>query len=226
MRKNHAFTLVELLVVFAVVGLLMAMLLPALGSAREAARRVECSNNMRQLGIAISSFTSTHDGRFPDTYHSGDTHSWVYTLASYLENVDDVRICPEDEDGEIRLANRGTSYVINEYVSLDIPGAVREIHQLATAKTIIAFEGSQVRDPESFYFEHVHPSDWYSERNIHTGKTWIRLLQEIDPQRHQASVSNYLYADAHVAGIPLEVVRRWADDGWNFGQPNNGAYYP
>jgi prepilin-type N-terminal cleavage/methylation domain-containing protein/prepilin-type processing-associated H-X9-DG protein len=226
MRKDSGFTLIELLVVVAVVGLLTAMLLPAVGAAREAARRTQCVNNMRQLGIAISSFTSAHDGRFPRTYHSGDDRSWVFTLSSYLENVDEVRVCPEDTTGQIRLDNRGTSYVLNEYVCLDIPGAIHQIEQLATSKTIVVFEGAETRDPHSFYFEHVHPSDWFSERNVRLGKTWIRLVQEIDPQRHQAGLANYLYADAHVAGIPQEVVRRWADEAFNFGQPNQGAYSP
>lgn len=83
--RRGGLTLIELLVVLAVVGILVALLLPAVQAAREAARRVQCSGNLRQLGLALHGYHEVY-GRFPAT-QGGNGQSPFVALLPHLEQV-------------------------------------------------------------------------------------------------------------------------------------------
>lgn len=83
---RNGFTLVELLVVIAIIGVLVALLLPAVQSAREAARRMQCSNHLKQIGLAAHNF---HDqqGGLPPSYLTGSAtcSTWYILILPYIE---------------------------------------------------------------------------------------------------------------------------------------------
>lgn len=93
-RRRRAFTLIELLVVIAIISVLIALLLPAVQAAREAARRVQCVNNLMQLGIALHTYESSYEilppgvvnptgpiANIPKGYH----FSWMVQLLPFME---------------------------------------------------------------------------------------------------------------------------------------------
>jgi prepilin-type N-terminal cleavage/methylation domain-containing protein/prepilin-type processing-associated H-X9-DG protein len=144
-QRHSGFTLIELMVVMAVVGVLAAIIFPTFTAARERARMANCASNMRQLGMAFTQYAQDHNDRFPGAWDggfgAGKEGGWIYysqfgmptewktaddsqkasfdvtrgVLYPYVKSAE-VYICPSDGYGP-KLGPTGLSYAANACIS-------------------------------------------------------------------------------------------------------------
>jgi len=230
MCARRGFTIVELLVVIAIIGMLLALLLPAVQAAREASRRAKCASNMRQVGLAIRQYCDVNRGRWPLTTHTSDTDTaglytkaWIYTIAPFMEDVDAIRICPDDPHGDERLKIKMTSYALNGYLTIEAPPPLQYLNATklkATSKTILMFELADTK-PLDLTSDDVHCFNWFVKSAITSGSVFNNIKGDVQTDRHGGS-ANYLYADGHVERITETQISTWATQPFDFAIPPGG----
>ena len=118
MKKLQRFTLIELLVVVSIIGILMAMLMPVLGKARERARQASCANNLKQIGAAIAMYSDDHRGTLPG--------SWTVT-------VDEMLVDGNYIDAQVFLCpSAGTTVSPNNYTYRGMGKRLRDARPTTT----------------------------------------------------------------------------------------------
>ncbi len=235
--RQSGFTLIEVLVVVTIMAILMGLLLAAISSVWSNVRILKCKNNMRQIGIAMANYCATKRGYYPKTAHTMGAmnieRTWIYTLAPFMDDIDEVRICPADPKKELRLAAKGTSYVMNEYITVPGPHAALRLYDVeSTSHTITVFTGSDRRGvgPAN---DHTHSRYWFEGGP--KSETFARVLQDVQVDRFYGSpnrpveertsgFAHYLFADGRVQRIDALAIFEHCENGFNFAKPQRGAW--
>jgi len=198
-RRQVSFTLIELLVVIAILSILGALLLPSLKKARDRAVTTACANNIRQIGIALTTYRAESNNYFaPGTRNAGATAYFVVTNSTYLGKL--LR-CPKGAGGKVANYN---NYGVHTYVTQVLTPPGRE------------WSGGQIFGPSFF---RKYPGDDkmpFVEETGWAGTTWnfVHQSQSIDQPpgwpdtgHGQDNESlNFLFLDLHIDLCPRNPV--------------------
>lgn len=216
----RAFTLIELLVVVSIIALLIAILMPVIGSARQAAQRTACLSNIKQLEIAHWAYMTDRNGQMLGTSHSD---SWINVLREQYNPMLLMRspldTSPHFEGGTaIGGQYRQTSYSLNLYLSEDgvnhgLPEATGKLDKVPQPGSVIhssiaVFAGSNA------VLDHFHPQSWQDPNPLLPP---VFAAGELQTNAHQgelgagAAVSAYGFLDGHAEALPFSETYESAD---------------
>ena len=216
--STAGFTLVELLVVMAILGILLGLLLPAIQYSRAAARATQCKSQLRQLGVAMHHYLQVHGDRFPETTHTVGIYfdkAWISRLAPFHESEDSIRVCPDDPHAGERLSAGATSYLLNEYLSVPGFGEALRLRSIkVTHRTVLLFEGADGVGVSPLN-DHTHSRIWFTR----SGFEWSRIKRDIAVRRHNGT-THFLYVDGHVEPIAEGTLSDWATTAYDFSRPD------
>ncbi len=198
--SRHAFTLIEILIVLAIIGILAAILLPAFSNARESARRASCQSNLKQMHLALQLYLQDFGGVYPRPWRYssgvGVTCSWPDRLWPYLHNTS-IFLCPDadatryqyqpgclpdeqTDDGPILFDG---SYDINSYAAPGGGSRVMDFHFRHPSSTILIVDGT---------------GDSLTFGSPGTQTATVKDLLDLGLQARHNNGVNALFADGHV----------------------------
>lgn len=135
--RVNGFTLIELLVVISIIALLLSVLTPALRKAKESAKQVVCSSNLRQWGVVFLSYTTENNNKFWIEYNvwtSGKPQGqWMPILAPYYGEVDKIRLCPSASKRHPNPDAQGIGATFAYWGDYGNGGSLAQSHQLTNA---------------------------------------------------------------------------------------------
>jgi prepilin-type N-terminal cleavage/methylation domain-containing protein/prepilin-type processing-associated H-X9-DG protein len=193
--RDRAFTLIELLAVIAIIGVLAGIVLAVLGTSRESARIAQCGSNLRQIGVAMQTYSNDHKGMFPALYN-GTEGAWsnALTAQGYLPLVNTVFQCPSDPYSS--TVPRPRSYV---YCSLGMMNGTGDPDNYSNAGYQQRL--SRVARPARTFMItewHWNQQDVRSQNGAMVGWDIVSPAKAVSSVGHKDGARNFLYLDGHV----------------------------
>ncbi len=218
---NQGFSLVEMLVAVAVIGLLTGIAFPAIQGGMGKAKLSQDLSNLRQIGQGILLYAGENQGNLPPTSCLGEP-SWIGALKPYLgEQYERIRVSSLDPNREARKSAGGTSYLLNDEVDSAFdragnlkPGLLQNQNRITEAsRRLLLFPASRTKPA--------------GEDHIHSGSMgrWHSLLGEINPdssgpvsRQRDSGSSAYLFADGHAEILGAKTLKSRVDTGLNIAE--------